>query len=108
MISIKSKFIIAASIGSICSCVAVQNRFYDFGSEWQSSMVEIYGPGKYYQFQVYDFEQAEKKSPSLERILKLLQDFSPKPVECKGHYEVIEQSRSRYEGGSESILVKCK
>lgn len=93
-------------------CITIDNRFFDLNSNtdyrnWIISLKSKYGGGDYYEFQAVDFSPTGDKKPSLERLKKLIYMTKPVPEECIKKMEIIDESRNLYEGGGETILVRC-
>jgi hypothetical protein len=93
-------------------CITIDNRFFDLNRkvEYHSRLESLkikYGEGTYYSFQAVDFSPTGDKKPSLERLKKLIYMTKPVPEACIKKMEIIDESRNLYEGGGETILVRC-
>lgn len=96
----------------LLSCTSIENRYYDLNtrieySEHLNSLKHDYGEGRYYMFQAVDFEKTGDRQPSLARLKKLISLHANIPEDCKKYMKVIDSSRHLYEGGGESIIIKC-
>jgi len=96
----------------LLGCISIDNRFLDINENHYyanelKSVEKSYGEGIYFQFIAVDFSETGDKKPSLKRLKKLINIFPNKPEACKKHMEIIDETRNLYEGGGETIYVKC-
>lgn len=94
------------------SCTSIENRYYDLNtrieySEYLNSLKNDYGEGRYYSFDAVNFTETGDRQPSLARLKKLIRLHANIPVDCKKNMEIIDSTRNLYEGGGESIIIKC-
>lgn len=93
-------------------CTNIENRYFDLNArieyyEHLNSLKNDYGMGRYYMFQAVEFEETGIGQPSLERLKKLISLHANIPEECKKQMAIIDSTRNLYEGGGESIIIKC-
>jgi hypothetical protein len=105
-------FLFIALNTMLLGCTSIDNRFLDINeshyyADWLKTIEKSHGEGIYFIFEAVDFSETGDKKPSLKRLKKLISFFKNKPNECIEHMEIIDESRNRYEGGSESIYVRC-
>lgn len=94
------------------SCTSIENRYFDLNtrieySEHLNSLKNDYGEGRYYMFQAVDFTETGDRQPSLARLKKLISLYANIPDDCKKYMKIIDSTRNFYEGGGESIIIKC-
>lgn len=93
-------------------CTSIDNRFLDINenlyyADWLKTIEKSYGEGSYFIFEAVDFSETGDKKPSLKRLKKLIHLFTDKPEECKKNMKIIDESRNFYEGGGETIYIRC-
>ncbi|QDE32689.1 hypothetical protein [Shewanella polaris] len=100
------------TISTLSGCVSIDNRFLDINKNhyyrnWLITVKESYGEGTYFVFEAVDFSVTGESTPSLERLKKLIRLNKNKPLGCKKYMKIIDESRNLYEGGGESIYIRC-
>lgn len=93
-------------------CTSINNRFFDLNGnhyyeDWLKIIEKSYGKGRYFVFEAVDFTETGDKTPSLNRLKKLIYLLKNRPEECKNHMEIIDESRNLYEGDGETIYIRC-
>jgi hypothetical protein len=96
----------------LLGCTSIDNRFLDINenhyyADWLKTIEKFHGEGVYFIFEAVDFSVTGDKKPSLRRLKKLISLFKNKPKECLEHMEIIDESRNLYEGGGETIYIRC-
>lgn len=96
----------------LLSCTSIENGFSELNSshpfkKWLITLNSDYGKGRYYMFSAVDFTETGIRHPSLERLKKLIRLHANIPEDCKKNMEIIDSTRNLYEGGGESIIIKC-
>ncbi len=94
------------------SCTSIENGFSELNSrhpftKWLITLNRDYGEGRYYMFSAVDFTETGIRQPSLERLKKLISLHANIPEDCKKYMKIIDSTRHLYEGGGESIIIKC-
>lgn len=96
----------------LLSCTSIENGFSELNSshpfkKWLITLKSDYGEGRYYMFSAVDFTETGDRQPSLVRLKKLIRLHANIPQYCKKNMEIINSTRNLYEGGGESIIIKC-
>jgi hypothetical protein len=111
-IFLQSYTLLYIALSTLSGCVSIDNRFLDINNKhyyknWLVTAQESYGEGTYFVFEAVDFSVTGESSPSLERLKKLIRSHKNKPMQCKASMEIIDESRNLFEGGGESIYIRC-